>query len=117
MQPNDRQRYQEAIGALAHDVFSLAERKGWWDRLDSIPRDWVINQKLLMAHTEISEAVEYLRRPDSDMTDAQFLEELADVLLRILDIAGYAAPEEFGNRLLEKMAVNESRAYRHGMKF
>lgn len=83
---------------MAHDN---AVRKGWWSANDRI------TDKLLMIHSEVSEAVDNYRH-DLDMT-----EELADVLIRTMDLM-FAFNIDIESALLAKHEKNTKRGYRHG---
>jgi len=76
---------------------------------------------LLLMHSEISEAVEYLRHgnPSSnhipEFTGIE--EELADVIIRVCNYA-YAKNFRLGEAIIAKMKFNEAREYQHsGKKF
>lgn len=84
--------------------------------------------RIALMHTELSEALEHLRdgvdpaeiiyvkdkhgrnKPDGVVV------ELADAVIRIMDFCGiHGAPLE--RAILEKMAYNEGREFRHGRVF
>ncbi len=69
-------------------------------------------EKLLLVHSEVSEAAEALRIDDID----NFKEELADIIIRLLDITG-SIGVDIEDEMRKKMAVNEKRAYKHGKRF
>jgi NTP pyrophosphatase (non-canonical NTP hydrolase) len=66
---------------------------------------------LALIHSEVSEALEAFRVGDK----ANFAEELADVVIRVLDCAN-GLEIDLGTAVLDKMAKNRQRAYRHGGK-
>ena len=103
---------------------------GWWDNLitgEKIDAMEVAPIKLLLVHSEISEAVEGLRKNtmDDHLKHRKSIEvELADALIRIFDLGG-ALELDLGGAVKEKMAYNakrldhkpEERAKKHGKKF
>lgn len=67
---------------------------------------------LALIHSEVSEALEALRKQNSD----NFEEELVDILIRVFDLAGWYELD-LENRIIEKMILNESRPPKHGKAF
>lgn len=101
---------------ICHDAAVAA---GWWHcpktGVPSTPeyiRDSLIPQKLLLIHSEISEACEADRKGlmDSHLPHRNGVEvELADAAIRIFDLAG-ALGFDLGAAIAEKMAYNAQRA-------
>ena len=99
-----------------------AKAHGFWSGVDtesSFP--WgstdvhVINTSLLLIASEVYEAMEEHRASDRlDRFDA-FGDELADVLIRVADLAGYLNID-LETRVKAKMAANEMRPPMHGGK-
>jgi len=93
----------------------LAHRSGWWTDLGTdlpIDPEAVFAEKLLLVHGEISEAMEGHRKslPDDHLPHRHSLEvELADAMIRILDLAG-AMDLDLAGALIEKLAYNQERA-------
>jgi len=83
----------------------IAYSKGWYDRERS-PLEVAA-----LIHSEVSEAVEAWREDDI----AQVAEELADVIIRILDTAWYEGID-LDEAFHKKVAKNRERPYRHGGK-
>lgn len=99
---------------LCHE---LAAHSGWWTDLETGKRlsggDRVnIGEKLCLVHSEISEAMEGARKrlADDHLPHRSMLEvELADAVIRILDLAGFLKLDIAG-AVIEKLAYNQSRA-------
>lgn len=78
--------------------------------------------KISLIHSEASEALEEIRA--GNMHSAETLAELADILIRVCELAAYIEDTSRGRYLLPdfgeiveaKMAKNEKRPYRHGGK-
>lgn len=78
-----------------------------------------MGEVLMLAVTELAEAMEAYRagNPMSEKIDgfSKVEEELADTMIRILDMAGGMGFDIEG-ALRAKMAYNKTRPYRHGGK-
>ena len=76
-------------------------------------------EKIALMHSELSEALEGLRAgnpPDDKVTEFSSVEvELADVIIRIFDLAGKREWDVVG-AMLAKLQMNRGRPYRHGGK-
>lgn len=103
-----------SLNALAAELHNTAKSKGWWDK----PRD--MGELLTNLHGEVSELWEAYRRgtlnnrcdkPGCDLTQAE--EEIADILIRTLDLAA-SLGIDVGKAVLTKHAFNLTRPYRHG---
>jgi hypothetical protein len=73
---------------------------------------------LALLHSEISEALaEFRRTPvgELDMPDA-FVEEMADVAIRLFDIMGANGPRRFADAVFAKLEKNKTRPKKHGGK-
>ena len=94
------------------DACHLAsKRAGWWEGVD--PRDpYVTATKLMLAVSELAEAMEGARKglKDDKLPDCEMLEvELADCVIRVFDLAGALGFRNFGSTLAAKMAYNATR--------
>ena len=85
---------------LAH---GNAREKGFWDE----PRE--VGTILALIHWEVSEAFEAHRHGDYD----EFAEELADILIRVADLAG-GSGIDLEKAVIDKMAYNSRRERMHG---
>lgn len=97
---------------LQEFCFKSSAKAGWWNLKDGQTLDDMIPIKLLLMHSEISEATEGHRKGSMDdkLPHRSALEvELADVIIRVLDTAG-AADLDIMGALIEKMIFNQTRA-------
>ena len=82
----------------------------------NIREEFVI--KLALVITEVSEAIEELRKKDVD--SSKFGEELGDIFIRMFDLA-YKVEKTYGisiEGLMEKKRIgNKSRGHKHGKAF
>jgi NTP pyrophosphatase (non-canonical NTP hydrolase) len=107
---------QAAARILQRACHGAAYAAGWWGdgTTSPDPRDnkMCFSNKLCLVHSEVSEAMEGDRKslkddhlPHRDMREV----ELADVVIRVFDLAG-AYSMDLGGAIAEKMAFNASRA-------
>jgi NTP pyrophosphatase (non-canonical NTP hydrolase) len=122
----------EFAGYLAdacHDIADWREAKGFETNWYNVPK------KLMLLVTELSEAMEAYRTLSPDTLDGlqkivadedsdvigttvyagveNFKEELADVAIRLFDLAGSLRIDLEG-AIRKKMAFNETRPHKHG---
>ena len=100
---------------IAHEDACL---KGWHE--DDAENPWDEAPKwLCLIHSEVSEAMESLREglPLSEKLEGtlEFSEELADVVIRIMDMAG-ALELDVASAIIKKIKHNKTRPYKHGKR-
>lgn len=102
------------VGDLVAAVHANAVEHGWWDE----PRN--DGEAIALMHSELSEALEALRAPDSESAKipgfSALEEELADVVIRICDYAG-GRKLRLGEAIVAKHEYNRGRPHKHGRKF
>ncbi|MGB1198667.1 MAG: MazG nucleotide pyrophosphohydrolase domain-containing protein [Thalassotalea sp.] len=92
------------INEIAEKNYLWVEKMGWHNKTTL--------EALALVASEVGEAINECRNEDPT---ENFGEELADIVLRVLDIAHWQGID-IENKILEKMAKNESRGTRGRMK-
>jgi len=107
--------YRDMINDLADDIHADNVKAGWWTDLktgESIVETRNRPEMLMLIVSEIAEAMEGHRKNlmDDKLPWRRMLEvELADAMIRILDLAG-AENMDLGGAIKEKREFNANRA-------
>ncbi len=100
------------LNDLASEIREINQANGW---SVTHSEDWGMPYKvpaiLALIHSEVSEALEAFRKNDS----VNFAEELADVLIRVLDCCP-GLGIDVDAAVQAKLEKNRTRGYRHGGK-
>lgn len=100
------------LSVVASLINDFMQYQGFWQSDNT-------GEKLALMHSEISEALEADRQGLQSGKIPEFSgveEELADLLIRVLDFAAYHELR-LGEALVEKMRYNLSRPFKHGKAY
>ena len=108
------------LDKMAYDLHWTAIDKGFWDpskRIQEQDAFVFYAKQIAMIHSEATEVLEALRK---DKGEKAVVEELADIIIRVLDLwagldANGVTESSLNEILLEKAKYNETRPKMHGV--
>lgn len=107
-----------SLNELGKQAYEIAKEHGFYDNKPSVP------ERLCLIHSEVSEALEDYRDDKMQMAYQDvgygnkpigFPSELADVLIRIVDLAAHLNID-LDEAVRIKMEFNKTRPHKHGRK-
>ena len=103
----------DALSAILHEI---ARDKGFWDGEYNYDK---VGNKLALVHSEVTEVLEAIRK---DHGSEKVVEEIADIIIRILDLYAAMRNEEMVIHSLDeilqnKIDKNKQRPTLHGNRF
>lgn len=118
-------KLSKKIDKLADEIFEISDNNGFWC-IDEISDFAIVPIKLALIGDEVSEALKVHREQFFDsienintMTNEQqeqFVEELADIVIRTFDLAA-GLGLEIGEAIVSKVEKNKGRPYKHNKRY
>ena len=105
--------FQDTLNLKCREIHSGNAKQGFWTD------DVQFATRCMLIVTEIAEAVEADRKDlmDSHIPTRRGIEvELADAVIRIMDLAG-GLNLDLGGAIEEKLLYNSNRPFKHGKKY
>ena len=107
---------------VSQHLHEVAVEKGFWDVIKDAPQEQVdifMTKQLMMIVSEATEVMEAIRKSHGPEAVA---DEVADILIRTLDLYAGLKELEYVNTPLQvalnnKTSINKSRPQKHGVKF
>lgn len=100
------------LNNLGVEIIEINTANGW---NVTRPEQWEDTYKipaiLALVHSEVSEALEAFRKDEKE----HFIEELADVVIRVLDCSA-GLGMDIDTAIRSKLEKNKGRSFRHGGK-
>lgn len=112
--------YLKDMDDFSHTLHAHARSRGFYDPYDNMNEsDYVVFylKQLAMIHSEVSEVLEAIRKEKGDDI---VVEELADIIIRVLDFYAFLSQTQYTNKSLakavvQKMEKNLDRPSMHGV--
>lgn len=112
--------YLKDMDDLSHTLHAQAKEKGFYHPYENMNKeDYVVFylKQLAMVHSEVSEVLEAIRKEKGDDV---VVEELADIIIRVLDFWAFLSMTQYTNKSLakavvDKMEKNRERPAMHGV--
>tara|TARA_R110002020_G_scaffold62613_1_gene167337 strand:+ start:10299 stop:10670 length:372 start_codon:yes stop_codon:yes gene_type:complete len=98
------------LNVMAGKIYASNKQRGWWGDGDNVDPH-VIGTKMCLIHSEVSEMMEGFRKglPDDKLPHRPMAEvEAADVIIRLLDLAG-SQGWDLDGAVREKLEFNSVR--------
>ena len=112
--------YLNDMDDLAHTLHAHAKRQGFYEPYENMDEaDHVVFylKQLAMIHSEVTEVLEAIRK---EKGDEEVVEELSDIMIRVLDFWAFLNTTGYTKRSLsdalnKKVETNKQREWRHGV--
>ena len=102
------------IAVLQRRAWDTVETKGLHDNLRALPVREATMIRLALIHTEVSEALQEVKRKGVHEGNTRVIgEELADILIRVADLAE-ELKIDLEQATKDKLTVNDLRPYKYG---
>lgn len=98
------------LNNLRDEIYADAVAHGLWEDEDGV--DW-FRECHSMIECEVDELYDAIEDRVNGYGDEHFIEELADVIIMSLSVAGYLGID-IDAAVKEKMEINKGRAWKHG---
>jgi NTP pyrophosphatase (non-canonical NTP hydrolase) len=113
---------QATLDGMATELHEVAVEKGFWDVIKNTTqeqKDIFMTKQLMMI---VSEAVEVMEAIRKNKGPEEVADEMADIIIRTLDLYAGLREEEYVNVDLQvafnnKTGYNKTRPEKHGVKF